>query len=61
MRFDLKQTRASSLVAEGPPWSGSQAAFRHLWKLPPGTIVDKPGYHAVLQNRMLKDGKLNCY
>jgi nitrate reductase (cytochrome) len=32
-----------------------------IWKLPPGTIVDKPGYHAVLQNRMLKDGKLNCY
>ena len=22
---------------------------------------DKPGYHAVLQNRMLKDGKLNAY
>jgi nitrate reductase NapA len=32
-----------------------------IWKLPPGTIVDKPGYHAVLQNRMLKDGKLNAY
>jgi nitrate reductase (cytochrome) len=32
-----------------------------IWKLPPGTIVDKPGFHAVLQNRMLKDGKLNCY
>jgi nitrate reductase NapA len=31
------------------------------WKLPPGTIGDKPGYHAVLQNRMLKDGKLNAY
>jgi len=32
-----------------------------IWKLPEGTIPDKPGYHAVLQNRMLKDGKLNCY
>jgi nitrate reductase (cytochrome) len=32
-----------------------------IWKLPPGTIPDKPGYHAVLQNRMLKDGLLNAY
>ena len=32
-----------------------------IWKLPPGTIPDIPGYHAVLQNRMLKDGKLNAY
>ncbi|MBU0682282.1 MAG: nitrate reductase catalytic subunit NapA [Proteobacteria bacterium] len=32
-----------------------------VWKLPKGTIVDKPGFHAVLQNRMLKDGKLNAY
>jgi nitrate reductase NapA len=32
-----------------------------VWKLPPGTIPGKPGYHAVLQNRMLKDGKLNAY
>ncbi len=32
-----------------------------IWKLPPGTIHDKPGYHAVLQSRMLKDGKLNFY
>ncbi len=32
-----------------------------IWKLPTGTIPDKPGYHAVLQNRMLKDGKLNAY
>ena len=31
------------------------------WKLPEGTIPPKPGYHAVLQNRMLKDGKLNAY
>ncbi|MEQ8814236.1 periplasmic nitrate reductase subunit alpha [Thalassobaculum sp.] len=32
-----------------------------IWKLPDGTIPGKPGYHAVLQNRMLKDGKLNAY
>ncbi|MCG8359637.1 MAG: nitrate reductase catalytic subunit NapA, partial [Kiloniellales bacterium] len=32
-----------------------------LWQLPKGTIPGKPGYHAVLQNRMLKDGKLNAY
>ncbi|HEY5701275.1 MAG TPA: periplasmic nitrate reductase subunit alpha, partial [Gammaproteobacteria bacterium] len=32
-----------------------------VWKLPTGTIPAKPGYHAVLQNRMLKDGKLNAY
>ena len=32
-----------------------------IWKLPAGTINPKIGYHAVLQNRMLKDGKLNAY
>jgi nitrate reductase NapA len=32
-----------------------------IWKLPKGTVNPKPGYHAVLQNRMLKDGKLNAY
>ncbi|MEK7990812.1 MAG: nitrate reductase catalytic subunit NapA [Thiotrichaceae bacterium] len=32
-----------------------------VWKLPEGTIPAKVGYHAVLQNRMLKDGKLNAY
>ena len=32
-----------------------------IWKLPEGTIPPKPGYHAVLHNRMLKDGKLNAY
>jgi nitrate reductase (cytochrome) len=32
-----------------------------IWKIPRGTIPPKPGYHAVLQNRMLKDGKLNAY
>jgi nitrate reductase NapA len=32
-----------------------------IWKLPEGTIPGKKGYHAVLQNRKLKDGKLNAY
>ena len=32
-----------------------------IWKLPEGTIAAQPGYHAVLQNRMLRDGKLNAY
>ncbi len=32
-----------------------------IWKLPEGTIPDKPGYHAVLQSRMLRDGLLNAY
>ncbi len=32
-----------------------------IWKLPDGLLPGKPGYHAVLQDRMLKDGKLNFY
>ena len=32
-----------------------------VWKLPKGTIPAKPGFHAVLQNRMLKDSVLNAY
>ncbi|HYC41995.1 MAG TPA: nitrate reductase catalytic subunit NapA [Noviherbaspirillum sp.] len=32
-----------------------------IWKLPPGTIPDKPGYHAVMQSRMLKDNKVGFY
>jgi len=38
-----------------------RAYAEKIWKLPEGTIPPKPGYHAVLQNRMLKDGKLNAY
>jgi len=38
-----------------------RAEAEHIWKVPAGTIPDKVGYHAVLQNRMLKDGKLNAY
>ena len=32
-----------------------------IWQLPPGTIPDKPGYHAVLQSRMLKDGNSDLW
>ncbi|MDM0018134.1 periplasmic nitrate reductase subunit alpha [Variovorax saccharolyticus] len=38
-----------------------RAHTEETWKLPEGTIPGIPGYHAVLQNRMLKDGKLNAY
>jgi nitrate reductase NapA len=32
-----------------------------IWQLPEGTIVGQVGFHAVLQDRMLKDGRLNFY
>ena len=32
-----------------------------IWRVPHGLIPEKPGYHAVEQDRMLKDGKLNFY
>ena len=32
-----------------------------IWKVPEGTIQAQPGAHAVLQNRMLKDGEINVY
>ncbi|MCA0404605.1 MAG: nitrate reductase catalytic subunit NapA [Proteobacteria bacterium] len=32
-----------------------------LWGVPEGTIPGNIGYHAVVQHRMLKDGKLNAY
>ncbi len=32
-----------------------------IWQLPAGTLPGNIGYHAVLQHRMLKDGKLNAY
>ncbi len=38
-----------------------RAYAEKVWKLPEDTIPAKPGYHAVLQNRMLRDGKLNAY
>jgi nitrate reductase NapA len=38
-----------------------RAHAEEIWKIPHGTIQEKPGYHAVEQNRMLRDGKLNAY
>jgi nitrate reductase NapA len=38
-----------------------RAKTEEIWKLPAGLIPEKPGYHAVEQNRMLRDGKLNAY
>ncbi|MFQ5487957.1 MAG: nitrate reductase catalytic subunit NapA, partial [Gammaproteobacteria bacterium] len=32
-----------------------------IWHLPSGTIPAKPGFHAVEQNRKLRDGELNVY
>ncbi|MCK8482783.1 nitrate reductase catalytic subunit NapA [Aliiroseovarius sp. S2029] len=31
------------------------------WGIPKGTIPPKPGFHAVLMHRKLKDGDLNCH
>jgi len=38
-----------------------RAHAEEIWRLPHGLLPDKPGYHAVQQDRMLKDGKLNWY
>lgn len=32
-----------------------------IWRLPHGLLPEKPGFHAVQQDRMLKDGVLNWY
>ena len=32
-----------------------------IWRIPHGIVPEKPGYHAVQQDRMLRDGKLNFY
>ncbi|MBX3567449.1 MAG: periplasmic nitrate reductase subunit alpha, partial [Rhizobiaceae bacterium] len=32
-----------------------------IWRLPNGLLPEKPGFHAVQQDRMLHDGKLNFY
>ncbi len=38
-----------------------RARTEEIWDLPEGTIPTKVGAHAVLQNRMLKDGEINAY
>ena len=54
----------SPIACRPTSWSPIPSTARmaeQIWKLPAGTIPAEPGYHAVLQNRMLKDGKLNAY
>ncbi|MDN2566317.1 periplasmic nitrate reductase subunit alpha [Aquibium sp. A9E412] len=38
-----------------------RATAERIWKLPAGTVPEKPGAHAVLQNRLLRDGRINAY
>ena len=38
-----------------------RAIAEKKWKLPAGVVPDWVGAHAVLQNRHLRDGKINCY
>lgn len=38
-----------------------RAHAEEIWRLPRGLLPEKPGYHAVEQDRMLHDGKLNFY
>ncbi|GAA3932657.1 nitrate reductase catalytic subunit NapA [Litoribacillus peritrichatus] len=38
-----------------------RALAEKIWKLPKDIIPAKPGYHAVLQNRKLKDSEINAY
>ncbi len=38
-----------------------RAFSEKVWQLPAGLLPGKIGFHAVLQSRMLKDGKLKCY
>jgi nitrate reductase (cytochrome) len=38
-----------------------RAKAEALWKLPAGTIQAQPGFHAIEQNRKLRDGVLNAY
>jgi nitrate reductase NapA len=48
----------ADLVVKNPE---HRATAEKIWKLPEGTINPKPGFHAVLMHRMLKDGVMNCY
>jgi nitrate reductase NapA len=48
----------ADLVVKNPK---HRAIAEKIWKLPEGTIPPKPGFHAVEQNRRLKDGDLNVY
>ncbi|MCA1940122.1 MAG: periplasmic nitrate reductase subunit alpha [Caenispirillum bisanense] len=38
-----------------------RATAEKTWRVPAGLLPADPGYHAVLMDRKLKDGELNCY
>jgi nitrate reductase NapA len=48
----------ADLVVKNPK---HRAFSEQVWKLPEGTLPGKVGAHAVLMQRHLKDGKINCY
>ena len=52
------QRLPADLVVTNPK---HRAFTENIWKLPEGTIVAKPGFDAVEQDRKLKDGVLNVY
>jgi nitrate reductase NapA len=55
-------TFAHRLPADLVVMNEAHRAFTEkVWQLPEGTLNGVPQYHAVLQNRMLKDGKINAY
>src|SRR3546814_18418435 len=49
---------AADMVVTNPK---HRAQVEEIWKLPHGLLPAEPGYHAVEQDRMLKDGKRNYY
>jgi nitrate reductase NapA len=55
-------TFAHRLPADLVVMNADHRAFTEkVWQLPEGTLNAIPQFHAVLQNRMLKDGKINAY
>jgi len=55
-------TFAHRLPADMVVMNPQHRAFAEkIWKLPEGSINPKVGFHAVLMQRMLNDGKMNCY
>nr|VFJ43835.1 MAG: periplasmic nitrate reductase subunit NapA apoprotein [Candidatus Kentron sp. DK] len=48
----------ADMVVKNP---AHRAIAEKIWKLPEGTINPKPGAHAVLMQRHLNDGNINCY
>ena len=48
----------ADLVVANP---AHRARAESIWRLPPGAVADRPGAHAVLQSRLLRDGKINAY